>query len=360
MRSAALALLVGAALGTFDRPAGAGPRTSSLAWVRMPGAEACVDARTLALAVERRLGRVAFVPPTLGEVAIEGRIERSQEAGVWRATIRVFGAGGAAIGSREIEADQVDCRAIDDQLELVIALLVDPDASFVLPRAAGSPAGSPAASAGGGAPGAGAAVRPAPLPPATAAAALPACPPAPAAPSAPWRVGGAVEAVGGLGLVPGPGPASVGVGVRAHATPPRGPGFELGGALWASPDLREAPGSPAFSLAYGRLSVCPIEIVRGGTALSGCVGAMLGSLRVEGPAVPSRFRHERLVLDLSLDTRVRRRFVGPLFGAVGLGIAVPTVRDVYFYTDAAGARHDIFQVSPVSAILDLGLGLELR
>ncbi|WP_437479392.1 hypothetical protein WME75_33415 [Sorangium sp. So ce1014] len=354
MRSAALALLVGAALGTFNRPADAGPRTSSLAWVRMPGAESCVDARTLALAVERRLGRVAFVPPTLGEVAIEGWIERSQEAGVWRAAIRVFGAGGMAIGSREIEADQVDCRAIDDQLELVIALLVDPDASLVLPRAAGSPA----ASAGGGAPGAGTAVRPAPLPPAAkAAAALPACPPAPAAPSASWRVRGAVEAVGGLGLVPGP--ASVGVGVRAHAMPPRGPGFELGGVLWASPDVRAAPGSPAFSLAYGRLSVCPIEIVRGGTALSGCVGAMLGSLRVEGPAVPRRFRHERLVFDLSLDTRVRRRFVGPLFGAVGLGIAVPTVRDVYFYTDAAGARHDIFQMSPVSAILDLGLGLEV-
>ncbi|WP_437736501.1 hypothetical protein [Sorangium sp. So ce1335] len=365
MRPAALALLVGAALGTFGRPADAGPRTSSLAWVRMPGAEACIDARTLALAVERRLGRVAFVPPTLGEVAIEGRIERSQESGVWRATIRVFGAGGAAIGSREIEAAHVDCRAIDDQLELVIALLVDPDASLLLPRAAGSPAGSspasvgggaPAASAGGGAPRA--AVRPAPLPPAAhAAAALPACPPVSAAPSASWRVGGAVEAVGGLGLVPGP--ASVGVGVRAHATPPRGPGFALGGVLWASPSVRAAPGSPAFSLAYGSLSVCPIEIVRGETALSGCAGAMLGSLRVEGPAVPSRFRHERLVFDLNLDTRVRRRFVGPLFGAVGLGIAVPTVRDVYFYTDAAGARHDIFQVSPVSAILDLGLGLEL-
>ncbi|WP_437834389.1 hypothetical protein [Sorangium sp. So ce1153] len=354
MRSAALALLVGAALGTFARPADAAPRTSSLAWVRMPGAEACVDARTLALAVERRLGRAAFVPPTLGDMAIEGRIERSREAGVWRATVRVFGAGGTAIGSREIEADQVDCRAIDDQLELVIALLVDPDAALVLPRAAGSPA----ASAGGGAPGAGAAVRPAPLPPAApATAALPACPPAPAAPSAPWRVGGAVEAVGGLGLLPGP--ASVGVGVRAHATPPRGPGFELGGVLWASPAVREAPGSPAFSLAYGSLSVCPIEIARGGTALSGCVGARLGSLRVEGSAVPSRFRHERLVLDLSLHTRARRRLVGPLFGAVGLGIAVPTVQDVYFYTDASGARHDIFKVSPVSAILDLGLGLEL-
>ncbi|WP_437984378.1 hypothetical protein [Sorangium sp. So ce117] len=354
MRSAALALLVGAALGSFDRPAGAAPRASSLAWVRMPGAEACIDARTLAQAVERRLGRGAFVPPTRGEMAIEGRIERSQEAGVWRATIRVFGEGGAAIGSREIEAGQVDCRAIDEQLELVIALLVDPDAALVPP---GGAVGAAAATAGG-APGAGAAAQPAPRPSiATKAALPPACPPAPAAPSAPWRVGGAVEAMGGLGLTPGP--ANVGVGVRAHATPPRGPGFALGGALWKSSVAGEVPGSPAFSLAYGRLSVCPVEIARGGTALSGCAGAMVGSLRVEGPAVQSRFRHERLVFDLSLDTRVRRRFVGPLFGAVGLGIAVPLARDGYFYTDEAGERRDVFRASPVSAILDLGLGLEL-
>ncbi|WP_437901181.1 hypothetical protein [Sorangium sp. So ce124] len=37
MRSAALALLVGAALGTFDRPADAGPRTSSLGYVHLEG-----------------------------------------------------------------------------------------------------------------------------------------------------------------------------------------------------------------------------------------------------------------------------------------------------------------------------------
>ncbi|WP_437554889.1 hypothetical protein WME97_22905 [Sorangium sp. So ce367] len=47
----------------------------------------------------------------------------------------------------------------------------------------------------------------------------------------------------------------------------------------------------------------------------------------------------------------------PRFGAVGLGIAAPTVRNVHFYNDAAAARHDTFQGSPVSAILDLGLEL---
>ncbi|WP_437958330.1 hypothetical protein WME76_00875 [Sorangium sp. So ce119] len=354
MRSAALALLVGAALGTFVHRADAAPRTSSLAWVRMPGAEGCVDARTLALAVERRLGRTAFVPPTLGDVAIEGRIERSPEPSVWRATIRVFGASGAAIGSRELVADQVDCRAMDDQLELVIALLIDPDASLVPP---GGPR-NPAAPAAVAPPDAGAPVRPVQPPPrATAAPALPACPPTPAAASAPWRVGAAVEAVGGLGLVPGP--ASVGLGIRAHLLPPRGPGFALGGVVWASAAVPSVPGSPEFSLAYGTLSVCPLEIAGGGTALSGCLGAMVGALRVEGPALPSRFRHERLAVDLSLDARARQRLAGPLFGAVGLGIAVPTVRDVYFYIDRDGTRRDVFHASPVAAILDLGLGLDL-
>ncbi|WP_437715675.1 hypothetical protein WMF45_04185 [Sorangium sp. So ce448] len=52
--------------------------------------------------------------------------------------------------------------------------------------------------------------------------------------------------------------------------------------------------------------------------------------------------------------------MGPLFGAVGLGIAVPLAPDVYFYTDEAGERRDVFRASPVSAILDLGLGLGLE
>lgn len=349
-RSTALALLAATVLGNVERDAAAAPRTSSLAWVRMPGAEACIDARTLAQAVERRLGRAAFVPPTRGDVVIEARIEHMQSPEAFRATVTLFDAANARLGVRELQTAGAECRAIDDELELVIALLIDPDAT--ISPATPAPAPAPPLE---------------PAPPAPHRDTLSPAPPAPAVPPLrlppplepipPFRLGVAASAVVGLGLVPGP--ADIGIALHMHLTPRRGPSFELGGAVWASPVVNIVRGAPAFSLAYGSLSVCPLHAARGKSALAACLGVMLGSLRVDSVDLPSEYRRERLVLDLDLSARLRHRLVGPLFGSVGLGVAVPTLRDIFYLTDAAGMRHDVFQASLVAGILDAGLGLEL-
>ena len=132
-RSAARALLAAGVMVALAPRADAAPRTSSLAWVRMPGAETCIDARALAQAVELRLGRPAFVAPTRGDVAIEARIERLQSPDAWHATITVFDDAGARTGLRELRTDRAECRAIDEELELVIALLIDPSAGLAPP-----------------------------------------------------------------------------------------------------------------------------------------------------------------------------------------------------------------------------------
>ncbi|MFS8070967.1 MAG: hypothetical protein ACMG6S_31760, partial [Byssovorax sp.] len=181
-------------------------------------------------------------------------------------------------------------------------------------------------------------------------------PPAPA-PGEPWRVGVAAGPIGVVGLLPSA--VGVGLAIRAHVAPPRGPSFELGGSLWADSMLRTGVGDRTFSLAYGWLSVCPLDLARGGTALTACLGAQLGSLRVSGVDIPSKYRQEQLVVDIAAEARVRRRFVGPLFGGLGLGIAAPTVRDRFYFIDAQGARRDVFQMSPVAALFDVALGLEL-
>lgn len=339
---AAAALVVVAARADADPPPS---RTSSLAWVRLPGAEGCIDARALAQAVELRLGRAAFVAPTRGDVGIEARIERLQSPDAWRATITVFDAAGSRTGLRELQTDRADCRAIDDELELVIALLIDPSAALAPPPPPTSPAPPPFT-----------------LPPPrfVAPPAPLVCPPlAPAiapAPADPWRVAVAAGPIAEVGLLPSA--VGVGLAIRARVAPPRGPSFDLGGALWADSVVQTSFGARTFSLAYGWLSVCPLDLTRGGTALTACLGAQIGSLRVSDVDLPSEFRQEQLVLDLAADARVRRRFVGPLFGSVGLGIAVPTVRDRFYVTDA-GARRDVFQVSPVAGLADLSLGLEL-
>ena len=335
-------LVVAALLGVVGRADADTPpeRTSSLAWVRMPGAEACIDARALMQAVELRLGRAAFVAPTRGEAAIEARIERLQSPDAWHATITVFDATGARTGLRELQTERADCRAIDDELELVIALLIDPSALQAAPMPPTPPVVSPV----------------------TPPAARPAAPPAPLvrpppspAPGRPWRVGVEAGPIVGVGLQPGD--VGAGIAFRAHVAPPRGPSFDLGGSFWADNLVETAAGDRTFSLAYGSLSVCPIDLTPSDIELTTCLGAQLGSLRVNGVGIPSKYRQEQLVVDLFADARLRR-FLGPLFGSFGLGIAVPTVRDRFYFTDAQGARHDVFQMSPVAVLIDAALGFQ--
>ncbi|MEP7123193.1 MAG: hypothetical protein ABJE95_19855 [Byssovorax sp.] len=316
------------------------PRTSSLAWVRLAGAESCIDMRALARAVELRLGRPAFVAPTRGDLAIEARIAPATDAPGWRATILVVDAAGQRVGLRELQSDQPACHAIDDELELVMALLIDPSAALAPPVAAPPTFTAP--------------------PPATIAPVPIALPP-PVCPSPPlssrWRGGAEAGPIAGLGLLP----SSVGVGLQlhAHVKPPRGPSFELGSAFWLDSAVRTSHAEPAFSLAYGWLSVCPIDVDVQGSALSACAGVQLGALSVSAPALPSVYHQEELVFSIAAEARLRRRFLGPLLGSFGLGLAVPTVRDRFYFTDPAGTRHDVFQASPIAALLDLGLGIEL-
>jgi hypothetical protein len=332
---AAASIFVATATARADAPP---PRTSSLAWVRLPGAEACIDMRSLAQAVELRLGRPAFVAPTRGDLAIEASIGPTPGTDGWHATITVVDAAGQRVGQRELQSDKAGCRAIDDELELVMALLIDPSAALAPP-----PAPAPEFVA----------------PPPVTIVPTPICPPlaAPPPPLQRWRVGAEAGPIAGLGLLP----SSVGVGVqlRAHVAPPRGPSFELGGAFWLDSAVRTAHAEPAFSLAYGWLSVCPVDVEVRGSALSACAGAQLGSLSVSAAALPSIYHQEQLVFSLAAEARLRRRFVGPLLGSFGLGLAVPTVRDRFYFTDPDGTRHDVFQASPIAALLDLGLGIEL-
>ena len=51
--------------------------------------------------------------------------------------------------------------------------------------------------------------------------------------------------------------------------------------------------------------------------------------------VPSTSAAAQLVFSLTAEARLRRRFLDPLLGSFGLGLAVPTVRDRFYFTDPA-------------------------
>jgi hypothetical protein len=343
-RAVLLAGLLAAGRAHAGDPA---PRTPSLGWVRLAGAETCAAPRAVAEAVEKRLGRAVFVAPTRADVAVEGRVERAGPSGGWRATITLSDERGAVLGTRELTSDAADCAALDAPITLALALMIDPDAALGPPPA---PAPAPPA--------------PPPLPPPpplpAAIAPAPRCDPAPAAPAAPpvrWRAGAQIGFAGSLGLLPHPAP---GVTLRLHVVPPRGPAFEIGASAWLEGhvDAVNVGGAgAAFDLSYGSLAVCPLALAVGRTTFFACAGAQIGSLRAQGVGFDTAYAQQQLVLDLAAEAHVRRALLGPFFAAVELGLLVPTVRDLFAYRDAAGTTQELFRLPPLAGTAEVALGL---
>jgi hypothetical protein len=323
-----LAPLVAAPPSARAEPA---PRPSSLNWVRLPGAEACIGSRALAIAVERRLGREVFVSPSRAAVAVEGRVERTAAPPGFRAVITIANEAGKELGNREIHSAAPSCAAMDDDLALVIAVMIDPDAALgpVLPR------------------------PPQALPPVVPPPAPPPVPPdrEPAPPA--WSIGLQAGGMAMLGLMPR---ISGGVLLRSHVEPPRFWAFEVGGVLFPAVAASQGGASASFQLAEAFVSVCPLTVRVVGTALSACAGVQAGSLRASGFGLAAGTSAELGLFDFALEGRVRRRLVGPLVAAAGLGLVVPVLRARFSYPAQGGA--ELFSMAPVAGAVDLSLGVE--
>ncbi len=128
---AGFAAATAAATGVANaEPAATDKPTSSLSWVRLPGAEGCLSAADLGGRVEEKLGRAALVSASAAERSVEARAERLP-SGRFRVIVTGSRRDGTTLGSRELEG--ATCKGLEDGLVLVIALMIDPDA-FAAPR----------------------------------------------------------------------------------------------------------------------------------------------------------------------------------------------------------------------------------
>lgn len=326
--TAALGLLA-ASLGSVDADAAPPAGASSLGWVRHPGAETCIGSRALAEAVEARLGRPVFGSAAQADLAIEGRIER-EPGGAWRAVIAVAGADEVALGTRELRSEAPSCHALDAELALVIAVMLDPQADL-----------RPA---------------PAPAPAVVARPALIAIPYRLPPPAEPWRGGLQAGAVFSLGLLPGPG---VGLSVRGRLTPPRWPAIELGGALWLPGQAATGSRGTRLALVEGLVALCPLRTSASGFDLGACAEIRIGQIRSGGFGFNLSFDQERPTVAPSLEGQLRRRLVGPLVAGLGLGLLVPIVRDRFYYGVSGGQKLEVFRMSLLAGTLEATLGVEL-
>ncbi len=312
---AAKSALLASALTGSAQAAGPPPRTSSLSWVRLAGADACVSTQDLARGVETRLGRAVFVSAAQADLSVEGRIEPAHGKPGWRALLVLRDAKGAQLGTRELARDEGSCDSMREPLVLVVALMIDPDAAMDPPKPA-----------------------PAPLPPEPKTIVVEKPVPVyvnvpvevPRAPDPPaWHFDAGASLATSVGLFGNPG---LGGHVSGLLEPPGFIPLEGYGALWVDPT---SEGGPTFSLAYVGAGLCPLRYREGILAAYGCASGQLGYLRTATSSAAQVYAAG------AAEGRVSVKLLGPFAARAGLSLVVPVVR----------------MSSPVAATLDAGLGV---
>lgn len=118
-------LLFATLLLSIPQLAYAAPKVpSALNLVRAEGAESCIDAAAASIRIEALTGPV-LVPSSQAKHIVE--VQLSPHEGGFRARIALFDARGNQLGLRSLDESSSRCRALDDALVFVVALIVDPD-----------------------------------------------------------------------------------------------------------------------------------------------------------------------------------------------------------------------------------------
>ncbi len=343
--------LVGAAIVLGPAVARAESRTSSLSWVRMPGADSCVATQDLARDVETRLGRAVFVSAAQADVSVEGHIEPNRGGPGFHAVVSLRDAKGALLGTRELTKNAA-CDEMRAPLALVIAVMIDPDAALKPKQ------------------------DPPPLPPPeptvivkektvfvevpakpleTPRPETPTPPPAPKPAKPTWETEIDLSFASSVGLLPGAGP---GVGLSAIILPPRGPAFSIDSTYFFGTDASADRGAKGtFTAGLGALGVCPLALRRDAFSFFACAALGLGSEDVKTAGFDTQLgTQSRIILVPSLDLRGSVRIVGALRASLSLSALFPVMRDSFVYERADGSQARLFQASPIAGKAAAGLG----
>src|SRR5262249_24966264 len=156
--------------------------------------------------IKSRLERSIFGTEQEADLVIEGRIESSPGAHGFYAVIVTRRPDGTPLGKRELRSESEDCRTFDGALTLVIALIIDQNASARREALVGS---------------ASAQIRKTAAPMRVAVV--------PTRATQPWRFGAELSALTGFGILPTP---NLGVTGGIAFQPPGWPFIEIAGSLW--------------------------------------------------------------------------------------------------------------------------------
>jgi hypothetical protein len=149
------------------------------------------------------------------------------------------------------------------------------------------------------------------------------------------------------------------------AQPPSVWPFEIEGLISAPTHEASGPAAADVSIAVLGAALCPELSPRPNRVRFGlCLGAQVGALRTSGDNLVSATDGDLLLVNVLGRARAALRVVGPLRVQAEAGPGIALSRPVLRYSDLDAAtlrttQHELFQVSPVFAIVAAGLGLDL-
>ncbi|HEY5373154.1 MAG TPA: hypothetical protein VIK01_05675, partial [Polyangiaceae bacterium] len=178
------------------------------------------------------------------------------------------------------------------------------------------------------------------------------------APREPWRVDVSLGGSAAFGIVPGVAPGGeLGVGAQA----PRLPEIRLFADWFARRD-QQRPGSNSgahFDFASVGLELCVLDIPLGALRWLGCAGQTIGRLRVASYGFDQNTTSEHLTYALLARTGLRFPLGGRLNGRLGARAELPLARGVFDYGSRDGQDRALFEMKQITAVLDLGLIVQL-
>jgi len=308
----------------FFAPCAQAAEPVRLQWVRLDGADACIDSATLEARVQRRLGSDPFDPRA--SRSIEGLARRSGH--VWRAQIVVRAhPNDPNPPLRALESTAADCDSLSDAVVLAVALAIDPAAAFneAKVKAAPPPAETPKE----------------PSPPSAPT-------PTPTLENLAGRADLSLAAQAGLLPRPALGVA-LGAGVRLTRR------FEFGLQAQTFPEV-EVDGDPSYAVGLSALTLelCGVAQPAKIVDLRACAGPSLGLLHasvLEGERTQPGERTS-FAANLGVDAAFA---LTPVL-AIRLGARAVVSATRYRFT-VEGTREPLFVQSAIAGIAHVGLEL---
>jgi hypothetical protein len=323
----------------------AGSRVAlSLNWMRLAGAESCIDAGRLARSVERHLGQSVFVSPTTATRNIEGWIEPAHPG--WHVALRASDADGHPIGHRELASTEDSCASLDRSIVIAIGLLAE---------AAQGPAVET-----------GSTVTPldslASVPPESPRVAPPEN--TPGLVPRDDRTLDARAATGQAELGPTLGVAwgrlpdiAFGVGLRATVLAHRLWMIDVASVFWVPQHIQQGSASATFARSDLELGACFVPLQSAAARLGTCVGATGGLITAQGEGTQlAQTAHRPVFAGYGRALGLIR--LSPLVGVVGAAhLAVPITSFTFYHRAADGTQVDVWSMPAVSAGAELAVVL---